>query len=132
MDFLPRLIEAIETNVAMNSPIRIGILEPSASAAALRTVSSGVISRYMDGSTLYHTAFQVLIQDADQERAVNVLDSITDYLDSLTQDSIISGNDSFNFITSSVSVLPNFVQKTANDEYVYTAIYAAQIETKGA
>jgi hypothetical protein len=124
-------MDAIESNIELNAPLKVGLLEPRSSAAAIRTVSSGIVTRYLNGDTIYHYAFQLLIQDADQERAVNILDDITDYLDGLTKDSVISGNDSFNFITSNVSVLPNLVQKTENDEYVYTAIYAAQIEKKG-
>jgi hypothetical protein len=124
-------MDAIESNIELNAPLKVGLLEPRSSAAAIRTVSSGIVTRYLNGDTIYHYAFQLLIQDADQERAVNILDDITDYLDGLTKDSVISCNDSFNFITSNVSVLPNLVQKTENDEYVYTAIYAAQIEKKG-
>jgi hypothetical protein len=131
MDFLPRIMDAIETNIELNAPLKVGLLEPASSAAAIRTVSSGIVTRYMDGSAIYHVAFQILIQDADQQRAVNILDDITDFLEGLTKDNVISGNNSFNFVTSNVSVLPNLVQKTNNDEYIYTAIYAAQLEKKG-
>lgn len=131
MDFLPKIMDAIESNIDLNAPLKVGLLEPASSAAAIRTVSSGIVTRYLNGDTIYHIAFQLLIQDADQQRAVNILDDITDFLDGLTKDNVISGNDSFTFITSNVSVLPNLVQKTENDEYVYTAIYAAQIEKKG-
>jgi hypothetical protein len=131
MDFLPRIMDAIETNIELNAPLKVGLLEPRSSAAAIRTVSSGIVTRYMDGSAIYHVAFQILIQDADQQRAVNILDEITDFLEGLTKDNVISGNNSFGFVTSNVSVLPNLVQKTDNDEYIYTAIYAAQLEKKG-
>jgi hypothetical protein len=131
MDFLPKIMDAIETNIDMNAPLKVGLLEPASSAAAIRTVSSGIVTRYMNGDAIYHIAFQILIQDADQQRAVNILDDITDFLEGLTKDSIISGNNSFVFVTSNVSVLPNLVQKTDNDEYIYTAIYAAQLEKKG-
>jgi minor capsid protein len=131
MDFLPRIMDALESNIDLNAPLKVGLLEPASSAAAIRTVSSGIVTRYLNGDTIYHIAFQLLIQDADQQKAVNILDDITDYLDGLTKDSIISGDNSFTFITSNVSVLPNLVQKTENDEYVYTAIFAAQIERKG-
>ena len=95
MDFLPRIMDALESNIDLNAPLKVGLLEPASSAAAIRTVSSGVVTRYLNGDTIYHIAFQLLIQDADQQKAVNILDDITDYLDGLTKDSIISGDNSF-------------------------------------
>lgn len=131
MDFLDRLKDHITANIVLNAPLKIGLLEPKGSAAAMRTVSSGVKARYLNGDTVYGMGVQILIQDADQKEAVKVLDNITHFIDRLTKDSITSLDGSFDFLSASVSVLPNFVQKTENDEYVYTAIYVAEIETKG-
>lgn len=131
MDFLDRLKEVINANIVLNAPLKIGMLEPKGSAAAMRTVSSGIKTKYLNGDTVYHVAVQFLIQDADQRLVVNLLDELTQFMDRLKKDSIVSQDGSFIFNAASVSVLPNFVQKSANDEYVYTAIYVSEIETKG-
>ena len=56
------------------------------------------------------------------------LEEITSLLDGLRNKSIVSSNNSFTFIKCEAYVLPNYVEETEHEEYIYTAIFTAEIK----
>jgi hypothetical protein len=132
MELLNRLIDAIDTNVDLNAQIKVGILDQEPKAIAVRLLPNNSRVAYMDKGRVYRLSFQILVKDEDQPEAVRVINDITEYLDSLTNDDILLSDNRYKFITCEVYTMPNFVEKTEHDEYIYTALFNAEYEMKGA
>jgi hypothetical protein len=131
VDLLQRLIDKITTNIALPAPIQVGVLSTQSPAICIRQTPSYPSTKYLDKGNTYHFAFQILIKDHNQQQAVFTLQDITFFLDTLENGAIVSGNGSFSFVSCNVYTMPNFVQKTEHDEYVYTALFQAEIERRG-
>ena len=133
MDFLDRVKEYLETELSLPYPIIVGVLGAESPSIAIRQTPSAVIDRYVDRGKTFEFSFQVLMKDKGRKQ-VNVIDTMSrifDLLDGLPSGSITSNDGSFNFVTCECSTLPNFVEKTDHDEYIYTSIYTAELEKGG-
>lgn len=128
MDFLDRLINYIEKQVVMNAIMKIGRLDQNSSAASIRQTPSGISGRFFDGGKTSEFSFQVLVKDSNHLKVINTLQQITDELDGLSNSAIESENDSFSFIKCEVYVNPNYVEETDHGEYIYTALFTAELE----
>lgn len=131
MELLDKILDAITANVKLNAPIQVGVLSGEPSAVCARLIPSYSRVAYMDNGRVYQMSFQVLVKDSDQQEAVRVLDEITTFVDLLTHDDIVLKNNRFRFIKCDVYTMPNFVEKTEHDEYIYTALFNAEYEMKG-
>lgn len=131
MDFLDRVKEYIEQNVTLNAPIVFGLLDTAPSSIAIRQIPSLVNDRYVDNEKTFTFAFQVLVKDADHLTAHNTIQSIFSVLDGLGKDVIPSQDGSYVFVKCECYTLPNFVEKTDKDEYIYTAIFYAELAKGG-
>jgi Bacteriophage minor capsid protein len=131
MELLDKILDAITANVDLNAPIKTGVLSNEPSAVCARLIPSNSRVAYMDNGRVYQMSFQVLVKDPDQQEAVRVLDEIIAFVDLLTHDDIVLENSRFRFIKCDVYTMPNFVEKTEHDEYVYTALFNAEYEMKG-
>jgi hypothetical protein len=78
---------------------------------------------------VYQLSFQILVKDDQQSTAIRVIHNIVNVLDRLTEQDIVLSND--RFIRCEVYILPNFVEKTEHDEYIYTALFNAEYERRG-
>jgi hypothetical protein len=132
MELLDKIIDAIEANVNLNAPIQVGVLSDEPSAVCVRLIPSSSRVAYMDSGRVYQMSFQVLVKDQNQQKAIQVLDEITTFVDRLTHDDITLTDSRFQFIQCNVYTMPNFVEKTERDEYIYTALFNAEYEMKGA
>jgi Bacteriophage minor capsid protein len=131
MELLDRLMDAIEANVQLNANIQVGILSQDPKAVTIRLLPNTLRDAYMDKSRAYRVSFQILVKDTDQTEAIRVINDITEFLDSLTNDDILLSDNRYKFITCEVYTMPNFVEKTEHDEYIYTALFNAEYEMKG-
>ena len=131
MDFLDRVKEHIEQNVTLNAPIVFGLLDTVPSSIAIRQIPSLVNDRYVDDEKTFTFAFQVLVKDADHLTAYNTIQNIFSVLDGLGKDAIPSQDGSYAFVKCECYTLPNFVEKTDKDEYIYTAIFYAELAKGG-
>ena len=131
MDFLDRVKEYIEQNVTLNAPIVFGLLDTAPSSIAIRQTPSSMNDRYTDNGKTFIFAFQVLVKDVDHLTAYNTLQNIFDVLDGLGKDAIPSQDGSYAFVKCECYTLPNFVEKTDKSEYIYTAIFHAELAKGG-
>lgn len=120
-----RIIDYIEANVQLNAIVQKGVLNERESAVSVRPTPSSMVSRYVKGKT-FEYAFQVTVKDRDVGVAEQVINDITDVLDGLGNEAITI--DRYKLIRCEVSTFPNFVEKTNHGEYVYTAIFVAELE----
>src|SRR5690554_6355483 len=133
MDFLDRVKEYLETELSLPYPIIVGVLGAESPSIAIRQAPSAVIDRYADRGKTFEFSFQVLMKDKGRKQ-INVIDTMSrifDLLDGLPSGSITSNDGSFNFVTCECSTLPNFVEKTDHNEYIYTNIYTTDLEKGG-
>lgn len=131
MDFLDRVKEYIEQNATLNAPIVFGLLDSASSSVAIRQTPSSVNDRYTDSGKTFTFAFQVLVKDTNHLTAYNVIQSLFDALDGLEKDAIPSQDGSYTFVKCECYTLPNFVEKTNKNEYIYTAIFHAELVKGG-
>jgi Bacteriophage minor capsid protein len=126
MELLDRLMDAIEANVQLNANIQVGILSQDPKAVTIRLLPNTLRDAYMDKGRSYRISFQVLVKDTDQPEAIRVINDITEFLDSLTSEDIQLSDNRYKFIVCEVYTMPNFVEKTEHDEYIYTALFNAE------
>lgn len=131
MDFLNRVKEYIEQNVTLNAPIVFGLLDSASSSVVIRQTPSSMNDRYTDSEKTLILAFQVLVKDVNHLTAYNVIQNIFNALDGLGKDAIPSQNGSYTFVKCECYTLPNFVEKTDKNEYIYTAIFHAELAKGG-
>ncbi|WP_199425758.1 minor capsid protein [Thermaerobacillus caldiproteolyticus] len=131
MELLDKLIDVIEANVQLNANIKVGILSQDPKAVTIRLLPNTLRAAYMDKGRAYRFSFQILVKDTDQMEAIRVINDITEFLDSLTSEDITLSDNRYKFIVCEVYTMPNFVEKTEHDEYIYTALFNAEYEKKG-
>lgn len=131
MELINRIIDAITTNVQLNADIQVGILSQNPKAVTIRLLPNTLREAYMDKGRAYRLSFQVLVKDNNQLEALRVINDVTEFLDSLTNDDILLSDNRYKFIMCEVYTMPNFVEKTEHDEYIYTALFNAEYEMKG-
>src|SRR4051794_28814738 len=122
MDFIARIKDYLTNNVSLNAPITTPLLSVDSKSIAIRQTPSSMNSRYVDGKTL-NFSFQVLVKDTSHITANNTTQSIFIALDGLSKGSILSADGSFLMINCECSTLPNFVEKTDKNEFIYTALF---------
>lgn len=128
MDFLDRVIDYIEDSIALESNIRIGRLAQSPQAISIRPTPGSVPSRYADDDKIREYNFQILIKDISQAKAIQKIEEIASLLDGLKNNDIKSSNNSFTLISCKVYVPPNYVEETDREEYIYTAMFVAELQ----
>lgn len=129
MELMDRLIDVIESRVALNAAVQVGILSQEPKAVCFRLTPSTFREAYLDRGRVYRMSFQILVKDNDQQNAIRVINDITHVLDRLTEQDIALTEG--RFVQCEVYTLPNFVEKTEHDEYIYTALFNAEYERRG-
>jgi hypothetical protein len=127
LDFLARVKDYLAANVELNAPITTPILSADSSSIAIRQTPSSMNSRYVEGK-ISNFSFQVLVKDTSHVKAYNTIQAIFMALDGLPKGSIVSNDGSFSFVKCECTTFPNFVEKNDKNEYIYTAIFNAELE----
>lgn len=125
MAFLDDLANNLEYNLSLFTTFKIDILSEDDNALTLRRYQSGPSQRFMNNSRDDVIGIQVLSQNQDQQVAVNTLETITDYLEKLT--SLTSSDGSYQFLNCNIYVHPLLVEKTDHGNYLYSALFQANI-----
>lgn len=128
MDFLDRLIDYIEKNVELDTHIRIGKLSSDSESISIRPTPSGIAARYGNSGVNREYGFQILIKGTNQLKVINTLEAITSSLDGLKRGDITSSNSSFDLVSCKVYTTPNYVEETDREEYIYTAMFIAELQ----
>ncbi|BBW97226.1 minor capsid protein [Geobacillus icigianus] len=124
MELVDKLIDTIEQRVTLNAPITSGILPKAPKAVCFRLIPSNLREAHLDDGRVYQLSFQILVKDSDQVAAMTTIENITNTLDHLTTADITLTDGQF--VKCEVYTLPNFVEKTEHDEYIYTALFNAE------
>lgn len=127
--FVKAVREKLKTELpseVIYSVIRQDMLDKTSDSIAIRVVPSPPGETFLIGST-HQLQFQILTKSKQQEKAINSIEQISYKLDRLYNQGIVSLDNSFTFISCEVYVQPAFVEKNAADEYVYTALFRAEI-----
>ncbi|QKS71661.1 hypothetical protein FLK61_34105 [Paenalkalicoccus suaedae] len=124
MDFLDRVIDAMEADLTLFDIVRIGNLDPD-NSIAIRQFPTSPGTRFFDNSRDDTFGIQVLVKHANGTTARNTIQSITDYLESLT--GVTSDDGSFLLVNIECSTLPNWVEETDRNQQIYTALFEATI-----
>ena len=127
MDFLNRVIDYIEDNVPLDAKLRVGRLSSDSNSVSIRPTPASILDRYADEDKTREYSFQILMKDTNQFKVMNKLEEITSLLDGLKKGDIASSNDSFTLVSCKAYVLPNYVEETDREEFIYTAMYTAEI-----
>lgn len=126
MDFLDRLIDYIELNLDVS--IKVGRLDRSTASIAIRPTPSSISGRFMDQGKIREYSFQILTKNPNQQAAASKLEDMASLLEGLDGKEVKSNNNSFKLIKCEVYTLPNFVEVTDHDEYIYTALFTAELQ----
>jgi len=123
MDFLDKIVDHIETNLGLYSPIRVGILGPQ-NSIAIRPTPGSLPDGYLNGDRIRGFSFQILTQHENPHTAYTTLEEITDLLDAMDVD--IQG-DGYTMVQCAVYTAPNFVEVTPQGYHIYTALFEAEL-----
>ena len=128
MDFLDRLIDYIESNISLDSVLRVGKLSLDSKSISIRPTPSSMVNRYVDKDKTREYSFQILMKDPNQFQVISKMDEITSLLDGIDHREIVSNNDSFKLVKCEAYTLPNYVAETEHEEYIYTALFRAELQ----
>lgn len=127
-NFLTALAEHIEAEVVTMARVDIGILPTTVKGLAIRQGPAPQGARYLNRSGIKNVMVQVLGKSTVQGEVVDQMDLITQALDLSAGELMVTGYD---FIKCEVYTEPNFVEMTGNKEYVYTALFRAELIRRG-
>lgn len=130
MEIFDKIKNALEQ--LLNTTVSVGILPSSPNSICIRLSPGTSRTLYLDKGRVYQTSFQVLVKNESQREAIRLIYEITNHLDQLIAGDLSLSDDKYHFIQCEVYTLPNFVEKTEANEYIYTALFNAEYEVKGA
>ena len=125
-DFLLSVIDHVDTP-KLFAAVKIGSLDATGKAIAVRMIPSGRGERYFEGSTK-KVNFQFLTKSKNQLEAISGLEKIADKLSDVRNDGIPSLTGKFALLSCDIYTTLNLVEKTNTNEYIYTALFTAELE----
>ncbi|MCU5020544.1 minor capsid protein [Bacillus paranthracis] len=113
------------------SPIKVDALDKGTATApkrsiAIRTISSPPLAEYFDGDLL-GVSFQVLTSSPNQKESYSSIEAIANELRKFTRRQQPKVSDKVKLQRLSVAVEPSFVEQNEAKEYIYTAIFRAEL-----
>ncbi|WP_342045918.1 phage tail terminator protein [Bacillus sp. OTU530] len=128
MDFYDRMMDYIESHLTLYASLQMGVLSPKTNGIAILSIPSSPNAKYLDGGSVQNISFRIYTKHTDQKIAANTIQIISDLLDKMQNDDIQSQDGSFIFISCEVNTIPSSFDKTDHDEYIYSALFVAEIE----
>ena len=125
--FLDSIIAHLNAPTVIHEPIKVGMLDIDEEGIAIRLIPSSPGERYVDGRSDM-LQFQVYTKFQDQLEAISKMTEITNKLTYVNRGAIDTVGGDFTILTCDVYTSPNFVEKTDNMEYIYTALFQSEIE----
>lgn len=132
------VIKTLNTNLPssiMFAPVKVDMLDIGANNApkksiAMRMIPSAPGEQYFDGELL-NKQFQILVKSSNQLEVNNTTEAITRELNNVQRRNFNAIDDLYTLRRLNVYVEPNFVEKTAANEFIYTALFSAELEIGG-
>lgn len=130
LDFTDAVLDYLERLVVLPSPFKMGGLDINETGVSFRVIPSGNGERYFQGRTDL-VNFQILTKFKDQRQAMALISEIAEHLTQVERDQIPVPVNTFRFVSCDIYTAPTEVEKTANYEYIWTALFTAEIEKIG-
>ncbi|MEN1938975.1 minor capsid protein [Paenibacillus sp. 102] len=108
----------------------IGVNDTSQKSIAIRMIPSAPGEQYYEGEII-NKQIQILVKSSNQLEVNNTVEFITRELNNVHRRAFNAIDDSYTLRRFNVYVEPNFVEKTAANEYIYTALFTTELEIGG-
>ncbi|PEJ39993.1 phage tail terminator protein [Bacillus pseudomycoides] len=108
----------------------IGVNDTPRKSIAIRMIPSALGEQYYEGEII-NKQIQILAKSSNQLEVNNTMEFITRELNNVHMRVFNAIDDSYTLRRLNVYVEPNFIEKTAANEYIYTALFSAELEIGG-
>lgn len=108
----------------------IGVNDAPRKSIAIRMIPSAPGEQYYEGEII-NKQIQILAKSSNQLEANNTMEFITRELNNVHRRVFYALDGSYTLRRFNVYVEPNFVEKTAANEWIYTALFSAELEIGG-
>ncbi|PFD98920.1 minor capsid protein [Bacillus sp. AFS023182] len=108
----------------------IGVNDAPRKSIAIRMIPSAPGEQYYEGEII-NKQIQILAKSSNQLEVNNTVEFITRELNNVQRRNFNAIDDSYTLRRLNVYVEPNFVEKTAANEHIYTALFSAELEVGG-
>ncbi|MCI0767427.1 minor capsid protein [Bacillus sp. TL12] len=108
----------------------IGVNDTPRKSIAIRMIPSAPGEQYYE-SEIINKQIQILAKSSNQLEANNTVEFITRELNNVHRRVFNAIDGSYTLRRLNVYVEPNFVEKTAANEYIYTALFTTELEIGG-
>ncbi|CAI8882652.1 Minor capsid protein [Bacillus sp. IT-79MI2] len=128
------VIKHLNTNFPssiMFAPVKVDLLDIGTNntpkkSIAIRMTPSALGDQYFDGELL-NKQFQILVKSDNQLEVNNTAEAIARELNNVHRRVFNAIDGSYTLRRLNVYVEPNFVEKTAVNEFIYTALFSAEL-----
>jgi len=124
MSFFYALTDHLRVLGLLYAPLKFDLLDTPTESMCFRFIPVLPAKKMFDGE-IKNIQFQVLTKSKNQEKAYTALSKIRDALE--LQNGDIQAND-FKLIVCECYTEPSFVEKTGASEFLYTALFRAELE----
>ncbi|PHB11469.1 minor capsid protein [Bacillus pseudomycoides] len=136
------LIESVKKQLTTNlskdimfAPVKADVLDIGANnipkkSIAIRMTPSALGEQYFEGEII-NKQFQLLVKSDNQLETTNAIEAMTRELNNVQRRTFNAVDNSYTLRRLNVYVEPSFVEKTAANEYIYTALFSAELEIGG-
>ncbi|MED1012130.1 minor capsid protein [Bacillus mycoides] len=132
------VIKHLTTNLSkdiMFAPVKVDLLDIGTNdkpkkSIAIRMTPSAPGEQYFEGEII-NKQFQVLVKSDNQLEVNNTIEAIARELNNVHRRVFYAIDGSYTLRRLNVYVEPNFVEKTAVNEWVYTALFTTELEIGG-
>lgn len=136
------LIESVKKHLTtvlsketMFAPVKVDVLDIGLNNAprksiAIRMIPSVPGAQYFDGEII-NKQFQILLKSENQLEANTSIEAIARELNNVHRRKFYAVDNSYTLRRLNIYVEPNFVDKIASNEYIYTALFVAELELGG-
>ncbi|WP_338788811.1 minor capsid protein [Metabacillus sp. FJAT-53654] len=128
MDIIAQISKYLTDNASLNGLPVVSPLLNDGSSIAIRESPSSIANRYMNSGKTFNFQFQILVKDPSVINTRKIINDIFKKLDGLSNGAITSADGSFSFTKCECTTSPNFVEKTEQNYYIYTALFNAELE----
>ncbi|UNP84826.1 minor capsid protein [Bacillus mycoides] len=136
------LIDSIKKHLTSNlspsimfAPVKADMLDIGANnkqkkSIAVRMIPSAPGEQYFEGE-IKNKQFQILVKSENQLEVITSIEAIAEALNNVHRCVFNAIDSSYTLIRLNVYVEPNFVEKTAANEWIYTALFSVELEKGG-
>ncbi|HFR4182852.1 MULTISPECIES: phage tail terminator protein [Bacillus] len=136
------LIESVKKHLTtvlskeiMFAPVKVDVLDiglnnTTRKSIAIRIIPSAPGEQYFDGE-IKKKQFQILLKSENQLEVNTSTEAIAEELNNVHRREFHAVDNSYTLRRLNIYVEPNFVDKLASNEYIYTALFVAELEIGG-